>query len=750
MKNWYTESAQYDYDVASAHQGWTRRAVRWCGLGIACIAVGADAQDPSVDASSRAPPGAVAATVASRAKLTTITLRNLSRTRMNETPVTFGQVFKRGDMPKGATLKAVFASGEVLPLQVDAKATHADGSLRHAVITTLVPRFDAKKPIAIDLLRIAARSDVSAPSRSAAPPRELAANVLLVIEGKQYSASMQEILKAENFQVWLAGPLVSEWRFADAFKDAAGNAHPHLALKGSLRVYRNGAARLDVVVENGWAYAPAPRDYTYDVSVALGTDTVYTKSGLLHYHLSRWRKVFWWGAEPRVHVSQDARYFIETRAVPTYDLRVRVAQQALNDYAKKLTTPDFEPMGKGLATPGMATTGGRPEIGPLPDWAAAQILSQDAAAWAATLAMGDLSGSWPIHYRDQKTDLPATLDDYPYMTLLGTPPSAINKRTGKSEWFPSCEGRCKTPFFPDSSHQPSFAYLPYLISGDYYYLEELLFWANWNLLQLAPPYRSFEIGLLKSGQVRGQAWSLRTLAQAAYIAPDLHPLKRYFVDRLKWNLNWYSDNFSNSPDANKLGVLTAGYAIVSSDGLGLPPWQDDFFTWAIGYTWALGFSEARPLMQWKAKFPVGRMIDPDYCWIFASEYMVNVRASKQSEQLFETFREVYRATIAERVNSKGTRLGDLACGSREMADWLTTAWNEKKQSGLRALHGEMVGYSYSPEGFPAILQPALAAAVDAEIPGAWEAWRRFQSRAVPTDYSVEPQFSIVPLRTLGK
>lgn len=449
-----------------------------------------------------------------------------------------------------------------------------------------------------------------------------------------------------------------------------------------------------------------------------------------------------------MHVGHDARYLIETRAIPTYDLRVGVAQQTLDRYAKKLASPDFEPMGKGLAMPGMRTTGGRPEVGPLPDWAAAQILSQDAAAWSATLAMGDLSGSWPIHYRDQKTDLPATLDDYPYMTLLGNQADAVNKRTGKSEWFPSCAGRCKTPFAPDSAHQPSFAYLPYLISGDYYYLEELLFWANWNLLELAPPYRQFEKGLLKPGQVRAQAWGLRTLAQAAYIAPDSHPLKRYFIDRLNWNLDWYNDKFSNNPDANKLGVLTAGYAIVADDGLGALPWQDDFFTWAVGYTWALGFPQAQPLLRWKAKFSVGRMIDPDFCWVFASEYILNVRASRRREQLLESFREVYQATIAARVNSKGTRLGDLACESQDIADWRTAARNEKNPGTTRAVRGEMVGYPYSPEGFPAILQSALAAAVDAGIPGASEAWQRFLARAVPGDYRFEPQFAIVPFSSL--
>ena len=259
--------------------------------------------------------------------------------------------------------------------------------------------------------------------------------------------------------------------------------------------------------------------------MALGKETVYIKSDLLHYHLSRWRKVFWWGAEPKVHVRQDPRYLIQTRSVPTYDLGVHVAQQALDGYAKRMGSRDFEPTGKGMSTPGMATTGGRPEIGPLPDWAAAPILTQDLVAWSATLAMGDLSGSWPIHYRDKKTDLPATIEDYPHMTLLGTPADAINKRTGKSEWFPSCEGRCKTPFAPDSAHQPSFAYLPYLISGDYYYLEDLLFWANWNLLEMAASYRQFEKGLLKPGQVRSQSWALRTLAQAAYNHPRFTPLE---------------------------------------------------------------------------------------------------------------------------------------------------------------------------------------------------------------------------------
>jgi hypothetical protein len=42
------------------------------------------------------------------------------------------------------------------------------------------------------------------------------------------------------------------------------------------------------------------------------------------------------------------------------------------------------------------------------------------------------------------------------------------------------------------------------------------------------------------------------------------------------------------------------------------------------------------------------------------------------------------------------------------------------------------------------MQPALAVAADAGVPGAAEAWRRFQARAVQPDYSKAPQWAIIP------
>jgi hypothetical protein len=146
----------------------------------------------------------------------------------------------------------------------------------------------------------------------------------------------------------------------------------------------------------------------------------------------------------------------------------------------------------------------------------------DKRAKDVTLGTADLSGSWSSHYRDRKTDRPISVADYPYMTVLRPTYDTYNKVTKQYEAFPACASStaCSTPNNHDAAHQPNLAYLPYLVTGDYYYLEELQFWAMWNSFSSNPGYREYEKGLYKSDQMRGQAWSLRTAAEAAYITPD--------------------------------------------------------------------------------------------------------------------------------------------------------------------------------------------------------------------------------------
>lgn len=687
-------------------------------------------QDSAVPAQppQRAIPGALA----------TLAFEDTGKAAQEKLPVTFGQVFGMGVLKRGQGLQARLADGGTLPLQVDVKATHPDGSVRHAILSLVLARLAPGQPVLLGLFAAA-----PPPKASAAPGSSLASlldaldageadtTVQARLEGKIYSANLRRLLEKSQPARWLDGPVAREWQVAAPLIDSDGRPHPHLAARFAVRWYpAAGKGRVDVIVENNWAFEPAPQNFTYDARVTMGGATVYSKQDLTHYHHARWRKRFWWGGAPALHVRHDTRQLIASMALPNYDQSVRIDEARLARMAADWHGPRTEPMGTGMALPGMPTTGGRPDIGLLPGWAAMYLLGMDPRARMLTLGTADLAGSWSMHYRDRRTGLPVSLLDYPYMTLLGTPGDARNPATGKSELFPACArpGACKTPNHHDIPHQPAFSYLPYLLTGDHYHLEELQFWAMYDVFASNPGYRENRKGLLKPEQVRGQAWALRTLGGAAYLTPDAHPLKRHFTQILDDNLDWYNATYTHNPGANALGAIVNGYALGYEGKRGLAPWQDDFFTAAVGHVAELGFDKARALLRWKARFPVLRMTGEGMCWVHGAMYSMMVRDSA-SAPFYTGIGEAYRASIPA-----GKR--DLPCGGPEMA------------AALKLKPGEMTGYSASEAGFPSNMQPALAYAADALGEPGMAAWRQFMARSVKPDYGRGPQFAIVPRKPL--
>ena len=657
--------------------------------------------------------------------VTSVTAQGTAATAQANVPVSFGQVFKPGDMPSAASLVAVLDDGTRLPTQADVKARHADGSWRHAVVSTVVPALPASQTARLTLSRVA---QAAASNASWTVQDVLAGGFSLhidaVIGGTTYSADAAELLQGTNASAWLSGPVVREWQAWAPLKTAAGVEHPHLVARIGVRSHgASGPVRADVVIENGWAYESGPSNLTYDVRVHVGGVQVYAKDALNHFHHARWRKTFWWGTAPQVHVKHDTAYLIASKALPNFDQRIVISESALASLATRATGANFEPMGRGLAVAYMPTTGGRDDIGLLPGWAAAYLLSMDERAKTATLAAAEQAGSWSIHYRDRVTGQPASVVDWPYMTILGRPGDTMNPVTKKSEAFPACGGTCTNANTADSAHQPAFSYLPYLVTGDKFHLEELQFWAAYNVFQHNPAYRGHAKGWVKADQVRGQGWSLRTIAEAAYITPDDDRLKAHFNGFVKNSIAWYDAAYTNNAGANVFGFVESN-ALGYNGGTGIAPWQDDFFTAAIGHVWELGFAEAKPLLDWKARFPVARMVDPGYCWVLGAAYSLNMRATATAP-FFTTMGEVHDASI-----DAATRA--TACGSDAMAAAL----------GLK--RGEMTGYSSAATGYPSNMQPALAYAKDAGIAGAVQAWDVFDARTVKPNYTASPQFAIVP------
>jgi len=657
--------------------------------------------------------------------ITDVKLVDYTGTSRTDVYQTFGHIFKKGDISSSSTIQATLSDGTALLTQVDAKTTHADGSLRHAIISVLLPQLSANETKPIKLVKKALSTSPSIVDAQTLLDSGFDSVVDVTIGGKLYQAKVRPVLQSGNFDKWLEGGVATEWLLKAPLVDGSGNPHPHLMARFNIRSYgNNDNVRVDVTIENNWSYVADPQNITYDVAINLNSSNIYNKSSLTHYHHTRWHKVFWTNGDPLIDVEFNIAYMMDTRAFPNFDQSVTVAEAALSKLDSESAVADNGPMGLSIMSADMPGTGARADIGPVPQYAAFYLLSMDKRAKNATLRVGDAGGSWSIHYRDKNTDMPLSIKDYPYATLLADPPDTLNPATGKYEAFPSCGGNCSDPYNPDSAHQPSIAYVPYVVTGDYYYLEELLFWANYNHLQGNPHYREFEKGLVIWDQVRGQGWSLRTIGQAANVIPDNHVMNGYFNTLLNDNLTWFNNAYVGNSGANKLGFISNGNAIAYGPSTGIAPWQDDFVTWSVGYVAGMGFSAAKPFLDWKASFPVRRMMDSDYCWIVGAPYKLFVRDTKDSP-FYATMGKAYEATYPGLVG--------VDCNSQEMVGQLNVS-----------VLGEMEGFAYDIAGYPSNMQPALAVAVDSGVANASAAWSKFENRTVKPDYSHSPQWAVVP------
>lgn len=619
-------------------------------------------------------------------------------TKEDSAPITWAQVFKVGDVQPGDPLMARWADGSTTQLQVDGKATHADGSLRHAIISTIA---------------VGGKLEIV----KGTPKTELGGmktmythSVSIVLDGITYTASVT------GKDRWLDGPIVTEYSGAAPFAEKDGKQHPHLHLRTAIRCYAGEATRFDFSIENDWAYELNPQNFTYDVSVEIGGKVVYEQKSFTHYHHARWRKVLWAGREsPDMNIRHDPFYLIDTRALSNYDLSVSISEKELEKLGKLKGSDKAKPMAVGMALPYMPNTGGRDDIGLNPGWAVSWLLSQDKRAADATLITADLAGSWSTHYRDKNTGLPISLIDYPYMTIKGNRGDTKVPGTKEYQAFPEIPKGTTSPNVHDVSHQPNLTYLAYLLTGDFYYLEELQFWGMFDAFWSNPAYRENIKGLLKSEQVRGQAWGLRSISDAAYITPDIHPLKSHFLRIIDSNLDWYIAEYVDNPSANKLGVIVNGYSITYDNQTALAPWMDDFFTSVIGQLAERGLEKAKRLIEWKSKFSIMRMVGKGIDPVFGAMYNMKVRDSLTSP-LYDNIEQVFKASI----------------GKAQLDQAATLKPNE------------MTGYSSVGTGYPSNMQPALSYSADFAGEDGKRAWKQFMSRSVKPDYSVGAQFAIVP------
>jgi hypothetical protein len=529
---------------------------------------------------------------------------------------TFGLAVPRGVVPAGRGLRV-----GALRTQTDVKTTWDDGSVRFAVLTAKSPSAQ-NYPITVGTLEAGTLT-----------PIRPDATVEFAIAGARWIARMPAPLS----DPWLSGPLVSEGRAIVAPMQGA-TAHPLLRVIFDVRSFQDGGHRIDVAVENSLD-VPAGDAVRYDVTIRAGGKPLFEQTGVEHKYLARWRRVFALNLD-EAGVVPDFSSFAAAQALPAY-------VKTIEGPARSTASPQFGLLHTGDLTVPMNAHGGRPEIAPYPDWTAQYIVHRRPDQRDYMLKHGDAAGSWGIHIKEPDGVRLISIDDHPRYWLDhraygdGRPQSVV--ATG---------GIRGMAVAADIAHQPSLAFVPYLVTGDRFYLDEMKYWANYCLIGTQPDdyARNEAQGLLISNEVRGIGWALRNLADTAAFLPDTDPYRHYFAQKLRNNLEWL-EHYARTTDT-PLDTLFGGHRRWAEDGA-RPPyvfialWEHIYVAWAVDRALQLGFAPGAAFRDRVARLQLKLFTSgaEGFDRAFAAPYVLAVaekRTSADRWTYLTSIREVFR------------------------------------------------------------------------------------------------------------
>jgi hypothetical protein len=198
------------------------------------------------------------------------------------------------------------------------------------------------------------------------------------------------------------------------------------------------------------------------------------------------------------------------------------------------------------------------------------------------------------------------------------------------------------------------AYVPYLLTGDRYYADEMAYWGNYVLLATfqdqAYNARGGSKGLLHSNETRGIAWGLRNMVDAAAYLPDGDPVKSYLADKVTNNLKW-ADEYATA-HVTPLGTYfedqtadTVGTKIWS-----IPrPWQNNYVAWSLDHAEQQGFQGGEKLRDRLVQFQLKLFTSPDFNREYAGAYVLRIGTKQEdgSIEYYKSLKEVFQETYGK-------------------------------------------------------------------------------------------------------
>ncbi|MBP7552060.1 MAG: hypothetical protein KA885_01435 [Spirochaetes bacterium] len=691
-------------------------------------------------------------------KITKVVITELDGKSSTLYPLTISHIFREKDVYDALTFSI---SGQGLPTQTDIKSRYSDGSIKHALLSTILPELKARGEIELGI-HIASNANTTDPLGDELLS-DMEFDMIFDFDSCGKDVSLKSLLASGlDKKNWLNGSIAREILVTNFSASDVGNP---VSVNAAIRYYKDTkAVRVLYSVENCRADVRQICSYSLKIDGVLkptgGAEfnkTVFGPESVAHNNDARWAKIVWIGESPsNINVVYDKEYLVSTKILPPYDTSINISTAAIDSVYNSYIGSDTGIMGNGVLNKYFPSTGWRMEIGLYPQWSAMYMLSMDRKMFDVTIGTGFLSGSAPIHYRETK-DIDyfgriISVDDRPTIWLGQNDGGQgfTYLYTEESDRMPNKTGDVDTTWSIDRAHQGSFAFIPYIFTGEFFFLEEIYFWAAYDVGCSNPGYRENEKGLIKD-QVRGEAWAIRNIADAAFIAPDSDSLmKNYFTEKLNNSLLYWIEKYITN------GFHPIGcWDYISNWGCdgGRPqryfkpnvrymasPWQEDFILIVMNHLTDLGFSNAVPLKERLAGFLVGRGQLP---WQRFNSYQIPVSVTKEGSYDLQDFFSEPISFISNWSEVESYFIYDVS----NLPEW----YPEFDSIGAPITYVSKTpeeewsdSWSPAPFDYPTIAMSAAAGAVD--YPGAGAVYEALRSKLAGAiaDFSSNPTFGFKP------
>jgi hypothetical protein len=347
------------------------------------------------------------------------------------------------------------------------------------------------------------------------------------------------------------------------------------------------SVKIDFVLEDMWIGKMQDQVYSFTLKTGNPSAQVYSHPQFTHTGHTRWRKTFWSGISAgHIRIDHNFPYLISTKAFPNYDQNVIV--DPTRDYNAFVSGDHGDIGGTALLNQAYADNGEgaplqREELDYLYSMKSCGIASGACAkAWhiltgesggvdsGLSPAVAGGAGMWtgmgnvPYHYRESRSS--GTFYCPGYADKNATPASPCGSGSGNPAGRAMSQHAhpqdqiiginvYSTPIVGatgwagwgdlagDCSHWLDYSYTPYLLTGDYYFLDDEFLSAGFCISGYTPGTGIWQsngfFGFMNPSfytVVRRFAWGIQTVGRAAFIAPDNTPESSFFTAMLNSNL----------------------------------------------------------------------------------------------------------------------------------------------------------------------------------------------------------------------